>query len=362
MRHTEIDVSIDALEKQYNRATKLLDVVTNNGECRENITISPVSIDIIFMMLLSLVSGKAEKALLNYLGMDLIEAGQYAHAQLSRLSKIESTKLANSLWIKKNDKGSINTNTLNELKSVFGIQPFSFETSSKPINDWVSTNTNGKIQEILTDADVVDQNSIIINAVCFKSDWMSPFKSDIQRTFTTNAGEHKQLDFIYKTSNNIGYSSTERFEVVQVRYRDGSSFVAFLSKDKNDRTAPTWDEHTRFSSDYEVTLRIPKFKVESSISIDKILSKLGLYDITADGAISKLFTKHDETLGEIKHKTYLNLDEKGTEAAAVTAATMRFASLRIQDYKKVEVTLDRPFYYGIISPYSDMMFIGKYNG
>lgn len=229
------------------------------------------------------------------------------------------------------------------------------------INDWVSDATREKITEIVDqiDPDVV---MYLMNAVYFKADWAQEFeKADtVERSFQSPDGE-KTVDFMHRIGAILDISA-DGASGVALPYKDPDYVFFALMPDDETMTPEQWlqaqseaelfaDIRDRIVSGSEstVSLAMPRFESNYEDSLKDDLSALGMGIAFAPGEAN--FTKMQESgannlyIGEVKHKTFIRVDEKGTEAAAVTSVEMRVTSMPGFDN---EIVLDRPFVYGIM--------------
>jgi len=227
------------------------------------------------------------------------------------------------------------------------------------INDWVSQATNGRIEQII-DQIRPDSVMFLINAIYFLADWESPFeKSDTRpQVFQAPDGE-VEVDFMHRTGA-MNFYQMDRATGIGLPYKDGRfAFFAVLPDEGLDARA--WlagqDPAHLFGKvtsglrqdSIEVDLALPKFESRYEDSLLNELSQLGM-DIAfqPDQAdFSQMIDSHEKILyiGEVKHKSFVRVDEKGTEAAAATSVEMRVTSM---PYSEHQIVFDRPFVYGII--------------
>lgn len=355
--------SIDEITAQYQRALTLISLIekTRPGV---NIMVSPLSIEIALLMIANTLGDRGKAAVLRYLGLSEDNFNGYAHRQLERLRNQETLSIANALWVRDHAdrKLELIDDTQSKLIENFKIEHKKFKNSVKPINDWVKKVTRNKIECVITDDELTpDLDSVIANAVRFKSDWVYQLHNIGKRSFDSLDGKKQDIDFIGTTSTEIGYAENEDYQMIQMRYRDMSYFVAFLPKQEHtDKQSFSLPDNIRFSHDYKVKLEMPEFESEFGISLLTLAEELKLLEIFEPDEVSNLFKDNKYTLGDVKHKTYIKVDKQGTEAAAVTMGMVRGTSCSIHEPKRIKIVLDRPFYYGITSRYGDMLFIGKY--
>ena len=227
------------------------------------------------------------------------------------------------------------------------------------INGWVSEATNGRIDQII-DQIRPDSVMFLINAIYFLADWEAPFeKSDTRsQVFQAPDGE-VEVDFMHRTGS-MDYYQLDRATGIGLPYKDGrfAFFAVLPDEDLDVRAWLAGQDPARLFGEVtaglgreslEVDLALPKFESRYEDSLLNELSQLGM-DIAfqPDQAdFSQMIDSHEKILyiGEVKHKSFVRVDEKGTEAAAATSVEMRVTSL---PYSEHQIVFDRPFVYGIM--------------
>ncbi len=299
-------------------------------------------------------------------GLDRDTLNAYMRAYCDFLTESDELKIANSVWT---DSGAeAKRDFLQKAVDSYSAQLFSAPLSDpktvESINSWVKKNTDGMIPKIIEKADR-DAVMMLVNAIAFDAKWETPYKrSDIERLeFTSYSGSKKKTDFMCSTEN--------------IYLKDGGA-VGFMKPYKNGRfvfAALLPDENTGID-DYvaslsgdklmkifssakrgnEVNVKMPKFRAEYSTQLIDTLKKMGVKDAfdnkTAD--FSSLVEK-DAYIATVVHKTFIEVDEKGTRAAASTLVGADTMSL-MEPYS---VCLNRPFVYMIVDTETNLpLFIG----
>ena len=232
-------------------------------------------------------------------------------------------------------------------------------TSEKPINDWAFKNTNGKIPKILEAGDVTpDVKLILTNAIYFKGDWVKTFDKD----YTTEADFHKSDKLVSRCSlmyakDQFNYAEFDGYQAIELLYSgDDLSMVVLLPKQNSSLkqlvkslNAKELDKNLRALVPQEVKLWLPRFKLETSYELKDVLMQMGM-NSPFQGADFGKMTK-DKTplqISRIIQKAFVEVNEKGTEAAAVTAVMITVTS-SIGGFEKVvpQFRADRPFLFFI---------------
>lgn len=300
-------------------------------------------------------------------GLDRDTLNAYMRAYCDFLTESDELKIANSVWT--DSSAEAKRDFLQKAVDSYSAQLFSAPLSDpktvESVNSWVKKNTDGMIPKIIEKADRYAV-MMLVNAIAFDAKWETPYKrSDIEKLeFTSYSGSKKKTDFMCSTKN--------------VYLKDGGA-VGFMKPYKNGRfafAALLPDENTGID-DYvaslsgdklmkifssakrgnEVNVKMPKFRAEYSAQLIDTLKKMGVKDAfdskTAD--FSSLIENRDAYIATVVHKTFIEVDEKGTRAAASTLVGADTMSL-MEPYS---VCLNRPFVYMIVDTETNLpLFIG----
>lgn len=219
------------------------------------------------------------------------------------------------------------------------------------INDWIKTNTKGKIPSIVT-PDIVRKAAVILtNAVYFAARWRSEFdpSGTVQEAFHKTGGSAKQVPMMHQSLIRGAYRSGDSFEGAMLYYKESSAyFYALLPRPgktpKDVLASLDVDRLTGGPAEFDLDLKLPRFTLDFSTSLVEDLKKMGMdvafhYPQADFGPMgSKEFF-----ISDVIHKTRLEVDEKGTVAAAATAVIMRAGSAMPRPREKKVLVFDRPF-------------------
>ena len=337
---------------------------------KENICLSPLSAQLAMAMVANGAEGKTRTEIL-----DIMQLGDSANAKSRKLLDDIATKtvwnehgdirIANSIWIREDfdvKQEFVETNK-EYLDALVERAAFNQETVNR-VNEWCKENTNGKIPTIL-DRFKDNDRMLLINALYLKAAWSKPFQENntTNQKFTTEKGEQVKVPMMMMRSNEQFYKD-DVVSMVTKRLQGGYSMLFILPAEgvKCDEAAEyvakDFDTYLRNMSVSDVSLSLPKFTTDFGMSIKNTLANLGIK--RAFGGNAQFGGISDEPLfiSDVVQKTYINVNEKGTEAAAVTMAITGLLSMRPQ---KIEViTFDRPFIYAIIKDNgNEVLFAGK---
>lgn len=330
----------------------------------QNIFISPFSVSVALTMTLNGAAGETEQAMIGTLQLQDITTDSInsSYAQLQQALQTSDPKvtltIANSLW---GDEGiSFNPNFLQRNTQFFNAEisvlDFLAPSTLMTINQWVNDRTNGKIPKIL---DEINANAVLflINAIYFKGSWQTEFDPANTRdgTFHLANGSTKQVPMMFRSGRYSHYYG-DAFQAVNLPYGDGriSMYIFLPARDSNLNTflgtlnPENWENWMSQFREQEISLRMPKFKLEyGTKELNDALTTLGMgiaFDANrAD--FSRMASLED--LGQnlyidkVSHKTFIEVNEEGTEAAAVTVVGIVKTSLPPQ------FTVDRPFFFAI---------------
>ncbi|MGI6298201.1 MAG: serpin family protein [Saccharofermentanales bacterium] len=365
-----------------------------------NVLVSPVSVFLALAMTLNGADNETRTAMLATLADQgitvemLNELSRFLIVSLAETNNRKAVEIANSIWLREGFQANSDFLQANADYFRAGATSLDFAdpAATELINNWVDANTHGLIKKIIEKINPTTV-MLLINTLYFKSDWQLPFLHQDTRpgSFETPAGP-VEAKFMHQTgklryfSGSISASGdntanpSEKGNIngnfdeivgIALPYVDGQfTYFAFLT---DPAVAPrTWlqaREQTKLfselaglmaqKSNFSVALTLPKYEAEFDDSLVDDLSELGM-DIVFDGSradFSLLPASGSKGLfiSEVKHKTFIRVDEKGTEAAAATSVAVD-ESLPMFDK---ELVFDRPFIYGIMDSATKLpLFVG----
>jgi serpin B len=261
--------------------------------------------------------------------------------------------IANALWADR--RFTLAPDYVKLCQSVFSARAaslnFADPKSAAEINDWVKTNTHGKIPTIVTPEGVAKAALILTNAVYFAAAWESEFSvaATHDATFHKTGGSSKTVPMMNRFFAGA-YRSGANFEGAMLSYKNSAMFFYALlpqpGKTPKDVLASLRPERVSDGpTEFELDLKLPRFTLEFSTSLADYLQKMGM-DVAFHYPGSDFLPMGSKELfiSDVIHKTRLEVDEKGTVAAAATATMMAAGSARRQEPppKKILV-FDRPF-------------------
>jgi serpin B len=282
--------------------------------------------------------------------------------------------VANSLWAQYDYPFLAEFMDLLALNYGAGLRLVDFAKAPEParreINDWVYRETQKKIEDLIPEGAIDNLTRLVLaNAIYFKADWKQPFaKEQTQRApFTLLDGSQVQaLMMAHSKPQSLNYAAGDGFQAVELPYvgdqvsmlvlvPDQGRFVDFEARLDEVQLKDILDS----MESRMVDLRLPKFKFESTYDLRDTFSALGMAD-AFDAELAD-FSGMDGTkllyIGNVFHKAFVAVDEKGTEAAAATAVVMQLESAIMQ---AIVLTIDRPFIFLIQDkPSGAILFMGR---
>jgi len=349
----------------------------NREEGGKNLFLSPFSVSMALGMTLNGAAGGTETDMRRTLGFGDLQQEDINASYRNLLNLLPSVdpktamEIANSIWYR---QGYPVLPTFIDVNRVFFdalVQGLDFASPQAPgiINAWISDKTRGKIDRMIEEIDPATV-MFLVNAVYFKGTWKFEFdpKSTSDDVFTRSDGSALPCKMM-RQKTTLGYYETETFQAVDIPYGNGRySMSVFLPKAGQSMdafiaslTAENWPSLKNGFLDREITLHFPKFKLEYEIKLNDALSAMGMA-VAFQGGLSDFSRIAAEGRGlyidQVKHKSFVEVDEKGTEAAAVTVVEIRETSAGPGN--EILMRVDRPFLIVIRETSSDaLLFMGK---
>jgi len=240
------------------------------------------------------------------------------------------------------------------------------EGSRAIINGWVEDATEDRIKDLIPEGAItVDTRLALVNAIWFYANWFDPFDPVLTApgTFTLLDGTEVQVPIMHANRRN-SYASTDLFDAVRLSYAGDAAMVVLLPKEGSPAELAarlTPDDLDIPWSDFAVDISLPAFEFEAEVGLKAALQQLGMTTAfefpSADGADLTGITEIRELfVSDAFHKTFVKLDEEGTEAAAATAIIITLESLP----PPATFNANRPFLFYIEhSSTGEMLFLGQ---
>lgn len=331
-------------------------------ENKKSSLVSPLSVIVALGMTANGANGETKEEFEKLFGFSVDDANAYLYTLAHSLYNGDGAKveLANSIWFGKDGRIAVHDDFLQVNKNYYDAQAyeedfFDQKTVDK-INKWVSKHTDKMIDQIIDSIDP-DTVMLLINALVFDALWSKPYENFQCQKGTFNAYDKSKNDATFmrseetliRTKNAVGFRKY---------YKNGYEFVAMLpdgdvfdyvnslsGKELGKILSGKQNDYSRVAKAY-----LPKFEYDYDVSLYKALESMGLKKAfsSSEADLSGIGSSPWGNLyiGDVLHKTHIEMTQAGTRAAAVTAVEILAESA--EPKKTVDVKLDRPFVYYIV--------------
>ncbi len=334
--------------------------VNKNTPSDQNVLTSPYSAGVLLSMLAEGAEGQTRAEFDQVLGGSLYKAEDLGSNDTLTVDS------ANSIWV--SDNFSVRNRYVSLLEKDFDAfittQNFADPATVRAINNWCAEHTSDKILEIIDEISPSDV-MILVNALYFNAPWYDEFDPEHTEdaVFHGKSGDVTvPMMFRRGQYNYIGYQGCK---LIEIPYAAGDYSMYILLPPPGmspDDVIPHISEYAlnsaiKLMAPKEVVLRMPKFTLETEMLLNEPLQKMGLESAFSAAANFKgISAMGPLSLSVVKQKCYIDVSERGTEAAAVTSAQVRMTAVRAPQ----EFTVDRPFIYIIASDEGkNILFAGK---
>lgn len=357
------DDSNQIVAPQNELGFKLLPLIDADDDY--NLFISPTSLFMALSMVYNGADGITKEEMAEALqaqGLEIDDLNKASAALLTSLhdKKAAELNIANSIWL--NEKFNLEENIQKNVSDHFNarVEEINIEdpASADKINEWVEKATNDKITDMADSP--LDQNlvAMLLNAIYFKGDWIYEFDSDLTefRDFQTGDSETIQVPLM-QLEEELNYLENADFQAVELPYTDNEmSMHVFLPKEESSLdeftkslTIENWDKWQREFTNTEGMLMLPKFELDYEVILNDPLIELGMETAFHRNAANfSNMVQEDEQLfiSKVKQKSYVKVNEEGTEAAAATSVEVVMESYNPND-SPFQMIVDRPFFFTI---------------
>lgn len=351
----------------------------------ENVLLSPLSVYIALSMTAGGARGETLREMESVLGLSSDSLHEYIKTYTDNLSSNEKAKLsiANSIWFRDDERLAVSPDFLALNGGYYGAEarkvPFDKETV-KAVNRWVEEKTDGMIDEL------VDENTFtkytmlcLLNAIAFDAKWVSPYEESQMREeiFHAISGAEEKAEMMYEWGSSFLESDSAtgfikpyeggRYAFMAILPDEDVNFAEYAKSFDAAEYGTLWKSRISLVR-YDVHTGLPKFSYEFSTDLAEALSSMGMptaFSPRGDADFSGMLAPESQVeklfISSVIHKTFIELTEAGTKAAAVTAVIMTECT----GYDPVvperrEVILDRPFLYAIVDTQTGIpLFFGS---
>jgi serpin B len=360
---------------------RLLKALAKDPE--QNTIISPLGIATAFAMAYNGAAGAAKKEMAKTLGLgslsddDINGANRNLIHTLAKADPAAQPEIANALWVQKDFP--INPDFRTVCKSFYDASAASLDFVGDPkgaaaeINSWVDKNTNHRIPDIVGEIDPATR-LILTDAVYFKATWSFPFKKaeTWPRPFHLMSGDSRQSAMMDQ-SRVFSYLQNQSFQAIRLPYGNEERYAMYVFLPRKMAGLPDFlhslDERhwTRWTSQFEANngeIALPKFEATYSKQLVDTLKAMGMRlafdDKKADFSRMPLHPTSGTPLfiSDVEHKTWMKVDEEGTEAAAATSLVFELSDAIGTSHPFVMI-VDHPFFFAITEQQSGaLLFAG----
>ena len=347
-------------------------------QAEENVFISPASITAALSMTYNGAGGETKAAMAKTLQLEGLSVEEVNQASNQLMKGWESgddpqviMEVANSIWAKEGvvfKADFMEVNKQNYEAQITAID-FGLDTAADMINTWVSEQTKDEIPTIVQAPIPTEMVMYLINAIYFKGVWTYEFDPKLteERKFTPLPNKNLvMIPMMNQGRDDFLYLETDDFQAVKLPYGEKQQFFMYvwLPKQKiedlvDQLTSENWQEWQGGFAPKKGTLWLPKFKLEYKQELKEVLTDLGMGLAFSDQAdFSGMTDEVELMISQVLHKTFIEVNEEGTEAAAATSVGMAMTSFG-GDEKSFNMEVNRPFLVMIVDVGSgEMVFTG----
>ena len=341
---------IDPQKSEF--ALRLLGTALSASDLNDNLVLSPYSAGVALSLLMDGAAGSTQQSLREALSYATYAGTELYSDSLNTVSSANSIWLRTGIDLKQNYRDYVTGDTY---AAQVETRDFADRSTVARINDWCSRQTRGRIPSIV---DRLDPSlaAVLLNALYFKAPWAEEFAmaSTFPETFHSPRGDG-QVPFMHKTSRDYAYARSGDWQFASLPYRGGryAMLIALPPQDADMKAlAPRLDADLlnalleSLAPGRRVALSLPKFKVETTLTMNDVLTRMGAGPAFGDGADFSRMSATPLAVDRVIQKCFVEVSEEGTEAAAVTGAFMRVTSVARED-PPVQMKVDRPFFFAV---------------
>jgi serine protease inhibitor len=349
---------------------KLLHGLVQDEPGEKNIFISPLSIELALSMTLNGAAGTTSSSMretMQFSNMDLEEINQAFHSLMKELTSLDPkvvTEIANSIWYRNSfavQQDFIHVNR-DYYDAVVEALDFDSPNAKNVINSWVADKTRNKIRSVVDEINP-EHVMFLINAIYFKGAWKNAFdpRETSDQAFRLPSGSTKIVPTMKQNESFPAYFG-ESYAAAELLYGRGNFSMVILLPEVDSSVEEIleamdpeeWNALMETFSPVQMEIRLPRFRFAYETKLNDILSDMGMgVAFTEFADFRGINPDAGLYISEVKHKTYVEVNEEGTEAAAVTSVGVGVTSM------PPSFTVNRPFLFAIREKISNtILFIG----
>lgn len=324
---------------------------------KPNVFFSPISVHLALAMTYNGAANETKKEMASVLHVNDLQLEELNQAYASFLyrnnlkDRKTTLNFANSIWMKKGypflDK--FKKDIKDYYHATLEEEDFTDPKTVDKINHWVRKNTNNKIDKIVKD---IPANTVayLINAIYFKGAWNHPFEKGLTFEDDFYITEQESIKHPFMVNEHqYNYLENDLFQAIELPYENNemSMYVLLPNKGKTledlmkDFTFQTWEQWKSQFSENPGKIILPKFKIEYEANLNDPLIHLGMGKaFSGEADFQNMIKNGGVNIDEVLHKSFIKVDEKGTEAAAVTSVAVVESAFAGQSFT---MNVNRPF-------------------
>lgn len=367
--------SMSLVESSNTFGADIFKQVLQDEKENANVLLSPLSIFQALSMTRNGANGSTKDQMTGVLAFDESLGGDlnvYQKKLIDALKKADNKinlNIANSIWYRNDVTVEPNFIQINQDYFNAEVNALNFSDSQgakRTINNWVNKHTKTKIPEIVDEV-MPDHVMFLINAIYFYGQWQNKFdaKDTKKEAFYPESGSEVDVNMMHQEAS-LGYSINDLFTMVEMPYGNGHFNMVALMPNEGKKVSDivnamdddSWSAWMESLNMQEVILGFPKFKFEGDYQLNEPLIRMGMpLSFSGSADFTGILSKGGIFISKVKHKTFIEVDEKGTEAAAVTSVEMIITSVGPQ---KIQFTANKPFVFAITEKDTNtILFLGK---
>ncbi|MDD5530809.1 MAG: serpin family protein [bacterium] len=356
-----------------------LDLYANLKNNEGNLLFSPYSISTALAMTYAGAKGNTKTQMAKVLHFGFLDSASLHPAFKDLIAETQSKNknyrlnIANALWGQKGYKFLDEFLKVTKINYGAGLKKVDFgntESARKTINNWVEKQTKNKIKDLIKPGFLnADTRLVLTNAIYFKGNWVNEFdKNETKKApFYVKPGKEVQVRMMSQKEN-FNFIETDNFQTIELPYKGGNLSMFVILPKKIDglaelENAIVFDSLNKWIvslQNQEVSVYFPQFKMTSEFSLAEVLTSMGMSDAFSlpPADFSGMTENKELFISAVIHKAFIDVNEKGTEAAAATAVVMTKCSMPT---KQIPIfRADHPFIFLIRDNRSgSILFLGR---
>lgn len=352
-----------SITQANNRLGMKLHRQLSQAEEARNVVLSPISISTALAMANNGSTGETQKAISSFTGWELpMEQLNQEYKKLGTLLTQPGNgirmHIANSMWLRKGWTFHKSFVQANQSYYDAKVTTLNLQDKNTPdtINRWVSKQTDGRIKQLVTQPLPETAVSVLVNAVSFQGKWKHEFPEALTREapFKLKNGTAKSVPMM-SLGGSFQYKEAPEWQAIRLPYGEHQMSMLIISPTEpgtlDSLLQKLWSDPSSWQGEFPYMtgdLRLPRFQAEYGSSLVAAMKALGLtlpFDPSHADFSAMAPTPPNLFIGDIQHKAFIQVNEKGTDAAAATAILMEAGSAPPKE--RFSMTVDRPFFFAI---------------